>query len=135
MFRMSKNQVRSSTHVSYGEPRLTFQRIYWSICRSLLDRPIHRWVGYVPRVYTGRTSTKLSANILTVILLVVYRQRHISQLLVNYRWYTGQGLAYDVHTQIKICKIRMKICFRIAVICRLFTCSSSNKRHLVAIFM
>ena len=45
------------------------------------------------------------------------------------------GLAHDVRTQIKICKIWMKICFRIAVICRLFTCSSSNKRHLVAIFM
>ena len=29
----------------------------------------------------------------------------------------------------------MKICFRIAVIRRLFTCSSSNERHLVAIFM
>ena len=93
---MSKNQVGSSTHVSYGEPRLTFQQIYWSICRSLLDRPIHRSVGYVPRVYTGRTSTKLSANILTVISLVVYRQRHISQLtgqlLVNYRWSTFQLL-------------------------------------------
>ena len=45
------------------------------------------------------------------------------------------GLAHDVRTQIQICKIQMKICFRIAAICRLFTCSSSNKRHLVAIFM
>ena len=45
------------------------------------------------------------------------------------------GLAHDVRTQIKICKIRIKICFRIAVIRRLFTCSSSNERHLVAIFM
>ena len=45
------------------------------------------------------------------------------------------GLAHDVRTQIKICKIRIKICFRIAVIRRLFTCSSSNECHLVAIFM
>ena len=45
------------------------------------------------------------------------------------------GLVHDVGTQIKICKIRKKICFRIAVIRRLFTCSSSNERHLVAIFM
>ena len=45
------------------------------------------------------------------------------------------GLTHDVGAQIKICKIRMKICFRIAVIRRLFTCSSSNERHLVAIFM
>ena len=44
------------------------------------------------------------------------------------------GLAHDVGAQIKICKIRKKICFRIAVILRLFTCSCSNELHLVAIF-
>ena len=44
--------------VSYGEPRLTFKRMYRPICGSLLDRhSTNTLVGYVPRVYTGQTST------------------------------------------------------------------------------
>ena len=46
-----------------------------------------------------------------------------------------RGLAHDVGAQIEISKIRKKNCFRIAVIRRLFTCSSSNEHHLVALFM
>ena len=44
----------------------------------------------------------------------------------------NNGLVHDIGAQIKI---RKKICFRIAVIRRLFTCSSSNEHHLVALFV
>ena len=48
--------------VSYGEPRLTFQRMYRSICGSLLNRHSTNTL-VVPRVYTGRTSTDVSQYI------------------------------------------------------------------------
>ena len=34
----------------------------------------------------------MPANILIVILLIAYQQKHIGQIPVNYRWYTGQLL-------------------------------------------
>ena len=61
MFRMSKNQV---DQVPYGEPQLTFQRMYRLICRSLLNRHLtNTSVGYVPRVNAGRTSTNVGQYI------------------------------------------------------------------------
>ena len=45
---------------AYGEPRLTFQRMYRLTCRSLLNRHLtNTLVGYVPRVKTGQTSTNV----------------------------------------------------------------------------
>ena len=69
---------------------MTFQRMYRSICRSLLDRPTHRLA--LCREFIPVEHPSMSANILTVILLVVYGQKHISQLTVNYWLYTGQLL-------------------------------------------
>ena len=49
---------------AYGEPRLTFQRMYQLICRSLLNRYLtNTWVGCMPRVNTGRTSTNVGQYI------------------------------------------------------------------------
>ena len=65
--------------------------IGWYVGRYSIDTwPIHRlamcreliWVEHPP----------MSANILIVILLIAYRQKHIGQIPVNYRWYTGQPL-------------------------------------------
>ena len=50
--------------VPYREPRLTFQRMYWLICRSLLNQHLtNTLVGYTPRVNTGRTSTNVGQYI------------------------------------------------------------------------
>ena len=79
--------------VPYGEPRLTFQQMYRLICQLLLNRHLtNTSVGYVPRVNTGRTSTNVGQYILIGVLLIAYQQKHIGQIPVNYRWYTGQLL-------------------------------------------
>ena len=50
--------------VPYGEPRLTFQRMYWLICRSLLNRHLtNTLLGYMPRINTGWTSTNVGQYI------------------------------------------------------------------------
>ena len=74
---------------AYGEPRLTFQRIYQLICRSLLNRHLTNTctsVGYVPRVNTGRTSTNVGQYIDRDIIDSVSAE---AQLLVKYRSTTG----------------------------------------------
>ena len=82
---------------AYGEPRLTFQRMYRLICRLLLNRHLTNTctsVGYVPRVNTGRTSTNVGQYIDRDIIESVSAGRSIiiGQIPVNYRWYTGQLL-------------------------------------------
>ena len=55
--------ITSLDHLD-GEPRLTFQQMYRLICGSLLNRhSTNTLVGYVPRVYTGWTSTDVSQYI------------------------------------------------------------------------
>ena len=76
--------------VPYGEPRLTFQRMYWLICRSLLNRHLTNTctsVGYVPRVNTGRTSTNvgqyIDRDIIDSISAEAYWSNTTGGILVN----------------------------------------------------
>ena len=59
-----------------GGGELTMGRNRYKPCRELIQ------VEHPP----------MPAHILIVILLIAYQQKHIGQIPVNYRWYTGQLL-------------------------------------------